>query len=519
MNRPPLVRDRGEFRKAGYKKLSHHPGLDDGRNPCGSLWPTPPSFAGRSSYEDKADSYNYDTHSDGLNNGGAGLRVRDGDACHIAMKSIRMKGRQSISQINSYAESDKRTLYITIGRSPFLPDIPACFLTSNRRTAFPQGGFAFTNRKMGVSMGLSTEVLVVGGGPAGLAAAIASRKKGLSVIVVDGAKPPIDKPCGEGLLPGTLAALRQLGICIQAEDGQTFQRMRFIDGSISATANFPGGGGVGVRRTVLHQRMVVRAEESGVELLWNTPVTSISRNRAIASGQPIQAEWIVGADGIHSRVRQWSSLNAGGNLERRFAQRRHYRVKLLADCVEVYWGRRTQAYVTPLAGEETCVVLISCDPATHFDEALREFPKLADILRNAELRGVQRGAVTATCRLDPVCRENIALVGDASGSVDAITGEGLGLSFRQALALADALEAGNLGKYQSAHRQLARRPHVMSRLLLLLDRCARLRRRVLLGLAKDPDLFSRLLTAHITDTSPAFLAETGARLGWRLITA
>jgi len=55
--------------------------------------------------------------------------------------------------------------------------------------------------------------------------------------------------------------------------------------------------------------------------------------------------------------------------------------------------------------------------------------------------------------------------------VDAITGEGLGLSFRQGLALADALEAGDLEKYQSAHRWLARRPHFMSRLLLLLDGC------------------------------------------------
>lgn len=368
-------------------------------------------------------------------------------------------------------------------------------------------------------MGLATDVLVVGGGPAGLAAAIAARKRGFSVIVVDGAKPPIDKACGEGLLPGTLVALRELGIRIQAQDGESFQRIRFIDGSISATANFPGDGGIGVRRTGLHQKMAARAEECGVELLWNTPVIGISRNGAIVGGELIEATWIVGADGIHSRVRHWGGLDAALNPEWRFAQRRHYRGKLLTDCVEVYWGRKIQAYVTPLADEETCIVVISRDPVMNFDEALREFPKLADSLRNAELSSVQRGAVTVTCRLDRVCRENVALVGDASGSVDAITGEGLGLSFRQALALADALAAGDLEEYQSAHRRLARRPHLMSRLLLLLDGCAPLRRRVLSGLAKDPDLFSRLLIAHVTETSPGFLAETAARLGWRLITA
>jgi hypothetical protein len=77
-------------------------------------WLTPPSSAGVSSYEDRADSYNYDTYSDGLKNSVAAPRVRDGDARHIAMKIIRMRGRESISQINSYVESNKRSLYVKI---------------------------------------------------------------------------------------------------------------------------------------------------------------------------------------------------------------------------------------------------------------------------------------------------------------------------------------------------------------------------------------------------------------------
>jgi flavin-dependent dehydrogenase len=368
-------------------------------------------------------------------------------------------------------------------------------------------------------MGHATGVLVIGGGPAGLAAAIAARKQGFPVTVVDGAKPPIDKACGEGLLPGTLTALRELGITIQAGDGQVFRRIRFVDGATPAEAKFPGEGGIGVRRTVLHQRMVDRAEECGVELLWNSPVTGLSCDGAIVGRKLMRAKWIVGADGIHSRVRRWSGLDAGTHREVRFAQRRHYRRALLKDCVEVYWGRKIQAYVTPLANEETCVVLISRDPSMRFEEALREFPELAGSLMNAELNSVQRGTVTATCRLNRVCRGNIALTGDASGSVDAITGEGLGLSFRQAVALADALKTGRLEKYQAAHRRLARRPHAMAQLLLLLDHCAPLRRRILRGLAKDTDLFTRMLTAHVKETSPAFLAETSARLAWRLITA
>jgi len=57
-----------------------------------------------------------------------------------------------------------------------------------------------------------TDVFIVGGGPAGLAAAIAARQKGFSVVLADGSEPPIDKACGEGMMPGTLEALAALGV-------------------------------------------------------------------------------------------------------------------------------------------------------------------------------------------------------------------------------------------------------------------------------------------------------------------
>ena len=368
-------------------------------------------------------------------------------------------------------------------------------------------------------MGRSMRVLIIGAGPAGLAAAIAARKKGFNVTVADGAKPLIDKACGEGLLPDTVAALRQLGIGIQAGDGQSFQHIRFIDGTTFAESKFPGEGGIGVRRIVLHRKLVEHAEECGVELLRGAPVTRLFSDGAVVGTRLVEAKWIVGADGIHSRVRRWSGLDRGACREIRFAQRRHYRKNLCTNRVEIYWGRKVQAYVTPLANEETCVVLISRNSSMCFDEGLREFPTLAESLADAELSSVQRGAVTAMCKLKHVYRGNIALTGDASGSVDAITGEGLGLSFRQAIALADSLATGDLRKYQLAHRQLARRPEAMARLLLLLDRYKPLRWCVLREMAKDPEVFARMLTADVTETSSTFRAATGARFGWRLITA
>jgi flavin-dependent dehydrogenase len=301
--------------------------------------------------------------------------------------------------------------------------------------------------------------------------------------------------------------------------GRVFRGIRFLDETSSAEAKFSHGSGLGVRRTVLHQSMVNYAEECGVEILWNAHVTGIFQNCAIVKGQRILSKWIVGADGTHSRVRRWCGLHSGKLRNVRFAQRRHYRVTPWTDCVEVYWGSGMQAYVTPLANDEMCVVLISRDPRMRFAEAIREFPKLLDSLERAELTSVQRGAVTAMCRMRRVYRGNVALVGDASGSVDAITGEGLGLAFRQALVLADALNAGALQDYQLAHTRLAQRPATMARLLLLLDRFAPLRRRVFRELARDPQLFDGMLKVQAEETSQSILVQTGARLGWRLLTA
>jgi menaquinone-9 beta-reductase len=363
-----------------------------------------------------------------------------------------------------------------------------------------------------------TEVLTIGGGPAGLAAAIALQQKGFEVTVADGAKPPIDKACGEGLMPSTLAALRELGVTICSGDGQVFRGIRFVDARTSAEANFSGASGFGVRRTVLHQKMVERAQECGLTLLWNTPVAGLCGDGAVLSGTVMKAKWIIGADGIHSRVRRWSGLDANAPREIRFAHRRHYRVKAWTDCTEFHWGRDAQVYVTPLSNGETCVALISRDPRMRLEDAWREFPKLANDLRGAEPSSSERGAATVTRRLDRVYRGNIALTGDASGSVDATTGEGLGLSFRQAIALAEAIGKGKLESYQRAHRRLARRPHVMGRLLLLLDRYPSLRRRVLRCLSEDPELFARLLGAHLGEAASDFLAATSLRLGWKLLT-
>jgi 2-polyprenyl-6-methoxyphenol hydroxylase-like FAD-dependent oxidoreductase len=102
--------------------------------------------------------------------------------------------------------------------------------------------------------------------------------------------------------------------------------------------------------------------------------------------------------------------------------------------------------------------------------------------------------------------------------VDSLTGEGLGLAFQQANALADALAHDDLARYEAAHRHINRPSEVMSRLLLSMENRAWLRHRVINALAWEPHLFGRLLAVHDGTFSPLnFGFGSFFRLGWRLL--
>ena len=364
-----------------------------------------------------------------------------------------------------------------------------------------------------------TDIFVVGGGPAGLAVAIAASQSGFRVMVADGAPPPIEKSCGEGMMPETCSALRALGVEINPAHGHRFSGIAFNQPGARVFADFPQGYGVGLRRLLLHEQLIARAERCGSQMLWKTPVSCIDADEVQLPSGKVRARWIVGADGHGSRVRRWSGLESAGPKTRRYATRRHYGVKPWSKYVEVYWGSRAQVCVTPIGAEELCVVVMSesVEDAS-FANCFQELPELADRLAGAEISSRERGAVTSTRSLQRVQRGNVALVGDASGSVDAITGEGLRLAFQQAFALTDAMLTGTLDSYGRAHARLARHPMFMGDLMLWLGRNPRLRSRVVCSLCSNPALFARLLATHVGAADSVDIISTGASLGWRLLT-
>jgi len=367
------------------------------------------------------------------------------------------------------------------------------------------------------------DILVIGGGPAGLATAIRARQAGLTVTLVDGGRPPIDKACGEGLMPDGAALLERLGVVLTPDQYRPFRGIRYIEDDIVVEGAFPGSPGLGMRRPDLHRALVSRAGAAGVDLRWEVRVTGIegefpSPNVGVATDDgPLRGRWLVAADGLHSPLRRAAGLEGPPARCRRFGLRRHYAVAPWTDHVEVHWSDGVEAYVSPLGGNQVGVALLFADQPPDFDRLLRRFPALAGRIAGAPQASRQRGAGPLEQRTRGVVRGNLALIGDAAGYVDAITGEGLSLAFHDAFAVVDAILRENLGLYAAAHRRIVRVPVALTRMALFVERHPRLRRRVMRALAADPRLFRALLAVHVRVRPPAPAAAwILPRLAWRL---
>jgi flavin-dependent dehydrogenase len=295
-------------------------------------------------------------------------------------------------------------------------------------------------------MSLDTEVLVAGGGPVGLASAIEARLAGLDVTVVEPRDGPIDKACGEGLMPGALPELGRLGV---DPDGMPFVGIAYLDGKRRVEHRFDGGPGRGVRRTVLHAALRERAVAAGVRF-HEGRVDAVHQRAGFVEAVGFRAAWLLGADGLHSAVaREVGLALPPPRARRRFGQRRHYAVAPWSEFVEVLWTPAGEIYVTPI-GDRVVGVALLARRGEHFDEALAAAPGLAGRLSDVEAVSELRGAGPLRQRTRARVAGRVLLVGDASGYVDALTGEGLRIGFAQARAAVAAITADRPDEYEAA---------------------------------------------------------------------
>jgi flavin-dependent dehydrogenase len=302
-------------------------------------------------------------------------------------------------------------------------------------------------------------------------------------------------------MPSGVRELERLGA--RGFSSQPFRGIRYLQDGCAMEARFRGGDGAGIRRTELVRALRDRALALGVELRVakvESAQASVDRVSIAIGGGSLEARLLVAADGLHSPLRRAAGLDRpASRAPGRFGIRRHFSLPPWSDLVEVHWQPGVEAYVTPVGPRSVNVAFLS-SRGESFDELMAHFPALQSRVAGAPPESEARGAGPLLQRVHARHAQRLALIGDAAGYVDAITGQGLSLAFVAARILAGALPRDLAGDLQPALRAYDRalRSHWLryalpAQALVSLARRPRLRASALRTAAALPRIFSLLV--------------------------
>lgn len=338
------------------------------------------------------------------------------------------------------------------------------------------------------------DVVVVGAGPAGAAAAITVANAGAEVVVIDRAVFPRTKCCGDGLTTGALRLLDRLGLDPSLVPSWRSVRTVHIAGPKGTSIRFelpdgPGTFAAIARRTELDHALVQRARGAGAQVLEGVALTDLSVTatsvRAHTTAGVIEARHFVAADGMWSPTRKLLGLGSEGYRGEWHAFRQYFTGASAPAQEELFvWFEQDllPGYVWsfPLADGTVNVGFgIQRDRGIPV-QAMKQLwsdvlsrPRIAAVLGDAARAEGRHLAWPIPARLGelPVGHGRILFVGDAVAATDPMTGEGIGQALETAIGAGEAiLKHGPepdriLHAYDRRLRRTMQRDHRLARAL------------------------------------------------------